>query len=85
MTMSKATSAHITSFVEVDMTNIVNWRNSIKDKFKEREGQNITFTPIIIEAMAKAVKDFPMINVSVDRTNIHIHKNVNIGMAAATS
>ncbi len=83
MTMSKATSAHITSFVEVDMTNIVNWRNSIKDKFKEREGQNITFTPIIIEAMAKAVKDFPMINVSVDGTNIHIHRNVNIGMAAA--
>ena len=55
----------------------------LKDKFKEREGQNITFTPIIIEAMAKAVKDFPMINVSVDGTNIHIHKNVNIGMAAA--
>ena len=83
MTMSKSTSAHITSMVEVDMTNIVNWRNSIKNKFKEREGQNITFTPIIIEAMAKAVKDFPLINVSVDGTNIHIHKNVNIGMAAA--
>ena len=83
MTMSKATSAHITSFVEADMTNIVNWRNSVKEGFKAREGQNITFTPIIIEAMAKAVKDFPMINVSVDGTNIHIHKNVNIGMAAA--
>ena len=83
MTMSKATSAHITSMVECDMTNIVNWRNSIKEDFKKREGQNITFTPIIIEAMAKAVKDFPMINVSVDGTNIHIHKNVNIGMAAA--
>ncbi|MBG38062.1 MAG: diapophytoene dehydrogenase [Flavobacteriales bacterium] len=83
MTMSKATSAHITSFVEADMTNIVNWRNSVKESFKAREGQNITFTPIIIEAMAKAVKDFPMINVSVDGTNIHIHKNVNIGMAAA--
>ena len=83
MTMSKATSAHITSFVEADMTNIVNWRNSIKVDFKKREGQNITFTPIIIEAMVKAVKDFPMINVSVDGTNIHIHKNVNIGMAAA--
>ena len=83
MTMSKQTSAHITSFVEADMTNIVNWRNTIKDKFKEREGHKITFTPIIIEAMAKAVKDFPMINVSVDGTNIHIHKNVNIGMAAA--
>ena len=83
MTMSKSTSAHITSFVEADMTNIVKWRNSVKADFKEREGQNITFTPIIIEAMAKAVKDFPMINVSVDGTNIHIHKNVNIGMAAA--
>ena len=83
MTMSKQTSAHITSFVEADMTNIVNWRNSIKSDFKKREGQNITFTPIIIEAMAKAVKDFPMINVSVDGTNIHIHKNVNIGMATA--
>ena len=83
MTMSKQTSAHITSFVEADMTNIVNWRNSVKADFKKREGQNIIFTPIIIEAMAKAVKDFPMINVSVDGTNIHIHKNVNIGMAAA--
>ena len=83
MTMSKATSAHITSFVEADMTNIVNWRNSVKEEFKQKEGQNITFTPIIIEAMAKAVKDFPMINVSVDGTNIHVHKNVNIGMAAA--
>ena len=83
MTMSKSTSAHITSFVEADMTNIVNWRNSVKEGFKAREGQNITFTPIIIEAMAKAVKDFPMINVSVDGTNIHIHKNVNVGMAAA--
>ena len=83
MTMSKQTSAHITSFVEADMTNIVNWRNKIKAEFKQREGQNITFTPIIIEAMAKAVKDFPMINVSVSGTDIHIHKNVNIGMAAA--
>lgn len=83
MTKSKSTSAHITSFVEADMTNIVNWRNSIKEEFKKKEGQNITFTPIIIEAMAKAVKDFPMINISVDGTNIHIHKNVNIGMAAA--
>ena len=83
MTMSKQTSAHITSFVEADMTNIVKWRNSVKEEFKNREKQNITFTPIIIEAMAKAVKDFPMINVSVDGTNIHVHKNVNIGMATA--
>jgi len=83
MTMSKQTSAHITSFVEADMTNIVNWRNKVKEGFKQREGQNITFTPIIIQAMSQAVKDFPMINVSVEGTNIHIHKNVNIGMAAA--
>ena len=83
MTMSKQTSAHITSFVEADMTNIVKWRNKIKSSFKEKEGQNITFTPIIIEAMAKAIKDFPMINVSVEGTNIHVHKNINIGMAAA--
>ena len=83
MTMSKSTSAHITSFVEADMTNIVKWRNSVKENFKKKEGQNITFTPIIIEAMAKAVKDFPMINVSVNGTEIHIHKNVNVGMAAA--
>jgi len=83
MTMSKSTSAHITSFVEADMTNIVKWRNSVKESFKKKEGQNITFTPIIIEAMAKAVKDFPMINVSVNGTKIHIHKNVNVGMAAA--
>lgn len=83
MTMSKSTSAHITSFVEADMTSIVNWRNSVKTDFMKREGQNITFTPIIIQAMAHAVKDFPMINVSVDGTNIHVHKNINIGMAAA--
>jgi len=83
MTMSKQTSAHITSFVEADMTNIVNWRNKVKTNFKKREGQNITFTPIIIEAMVKAVKDFPMINVSVEGTNIHVHRNINIGMAAA--
>ena len=83
MTMSKQTSAHITSFVEADMTKIVNWRNKAKKSFKEREGENITFTPIIIEAMVKAVKDFPLINVSVEGTNIHIHKNINVGMAAA--
>jgi 2-oxoglutarate dehydrogenase E2 component (dihydrolipoamide succinyltransferase) len=83
MTMSKQTSAHITSFVEADMTKIVNWRNKAKKEFKEREGENITFTPIIIEAMVKAVKDFPLINVSVEGTNIHIHKNINVGMAAA--
>lgn len=83
MVMSKQTSPHVTSFVEADVTNLVNWRNGVKTIFKEREGQNITFTPIFIEAVAKAIKDFPMINVSVDGTKIVIHKNINIGMAAA--
>ena len=83
MTMSKSISAHVTSFNEVDMTNIVNWRNNIKEKFKTREKQNITFTPIIIEAIIKAILEFPMINISVDGTNIIKHKDVNIGMATA--
>ena len=83
MVMSKQTSPHVTSFVEADVTTLVNWRNRIKSDFKKREGQNITFTPIFIEAVAKAIKDFPMINVSLDGTNIVIHKDINIGMAAA--
>ena len=83
MVMSKQTSPHVTSFVEADVTSLVKWRNSVKEEFKKREGQNITFTPIFIEAVAKAIKDFPMINVSVDGTNIIVHKDVNIGMAAA--
>ena len=83
MVMSKQTSPHVTSFVEADVTTLVNWRNRIKGDFKKREGQNITFTPIFIEAVAKAIKDFPMINVSVDGTNIVIHKDINIGIAAA--
>ena len=83
MVVSKQTSPHVTSFVEADVTTLVNWRNRIKSDFKKREGQNITFTPIFIEAVAKAIKDFPMINVSVDGTNIVIHKDINIGMAAA--
>ena len=83
MVMSKQTSPHVTSFVEADVTPIVNWRNKIKGDFKKREGQNITFTPIFIEAVAKAIKDFPLINVSVDGTNIVVHKDINIGIAAA--
>ena len=85
MTMSKSTSAHVTSFNEVDMTNIVNWRNSIKNNFKIREKQNITFTPIIIEAIIKALTEFPMINISVEGNKIIKHKNINIGMATALS
>ncbi len=85
MVMSKSTSAHVTSFNEVDMTNIVNWRNNIKEKFKLRENQNITFTPIIIEAIIKSILEFPMINISVEGTKIIKHKDINIGMATALS
>ena len=84
MVMSKRVSPHVTSFVEADVTNLVNWRNKVKDSFKKREGENITFTPIFIQAIAKAIKDFPMINVSVDGDNRIIKKkNVNVGMAVA--
>jgi len=83
MVMSKRTSPHVTSYVEADVTNIVMWRNKLKDKFEKRENEKITFTPIFIEAIARAIKDFPMINISVDGTNIIVKKNINIGMAAA--
>jgi 2-oxoglutarate dehydrogenase E2 component (dihydrolipoamide succinyltransferase) len=83
MVMSKRTSPHVTSYVEVDMTPIVEWRNRIKDKFEKREGQKITFTPIFVEALAKAIKDMPGINVSVDGYNVIYKKDINIGMAAA--
>jgi len=83
MVMSKQTSPHVTSYVEVDVTNIVNWRNKVKGAFQEQHGQKITFTPIFIEAVAKAIRDFPMINVSVDGTKIIRKKDINIGMAAA--
>ncbi|UPT67185.1 MAG: 2-oxo acid dehydrogenase subunit E2 [Sphingobacteriales bacterium JAD_PAG50586_3] len=83
MVMSKHVSPHVTSFVEADVTNIVLWRDRIKKDFEKREGEKITFTPIFIEAVCKAIKDFPMINISVDGTNIIIRKNINIGMATA--
>jgi len=83
MVMSKHTSPHVTSFVEVDVTNLVQWRDKIKNSFEKREGEKITFTPVFIEAVAKAIKDYPMINVSVDGTKIIVKKNINIGMAAA--
>jgi 2-oxoglutarate dehydrogenase E2 component (dihydrolipoamide succinyltransferase) len=83
MVMSKRVSPHVTSFVEADVTNLVNWRNRVKDTFKKREGENITFTPIFIQAIAKAIKDFPMINVSIDGDKIIKKKNVNVGMAVA--
>ncbi|MDB9883162.1 2-oxo acid dehydrogenase subunit E2 [Bacteroidia bacterium] len=83
MVMSKHTSPHVTSFVEADVTNLVNWRNKIKGDFKQREGENFTFTPVFIEAIVKAIKDFPLINISVSGDNIIKRKNINIGMAAA--
>lgn len=83
MVMSKHVSPHVTSFVEADVTNLVMWRDRVKKNFEKREGEKITFTPIFIEAVCKAIKDFPMINISVDGTNIIVRKNINIGMAAA--
>lgn len=83
MVNSKHTSPHVTSFVEVDMTNIVNWRNRVKADFQKRYNQKITFTPIMMEAILKAIKDFPMINVSVEGTNIIVKKDINLGMATA--
>jgi 2-oxoglutarate dehydrogenase E2 component (dihydrolipoamide succinyltransferase) len=83
MVMSTHVSPHVTSYVEADVTNIVNWRNKVKDVYKKREGQNLTFTPIFIEAIVKAIKDFPMINVSVSGSTIIKRKDINIGMATA--
>ncbi len=85
MVMSKHVSPHVTSFVEADVTNMVMWRDKIKKDFEKREGEKMTFTPLFIECVAKAIKDFPMINVSVDQTGTKIikRKNINVGMAAA--
>ncbi len=83
MVMSKHTSPHVTSFIEADVTNIVNWRNKIKGTFQKEYGEKITFTPIFMEAVAKAIRDFPMINVSVKDNQIIVKKNINIGMATA--
>jgi 2-oxoglutarate dehydrogenase E2 component (dihydrolipoamide succinyltransferase) len=83
MVYSKHTSPHVTSFVEADVTELVNWREKIKNSFEKREGEKITFTPIFIEAVVKAIKDFPMINVSVNGTQIIKKKDINISMATA--
>lgn len=83
MVQSVQTSAHVQSFIEVDVTNIVNWRNKVKNVFEKREGEKLTFTPIFMEAVAKALKDFPMMNISVDGDFIVKRKNINLGMAAA--
>jgi len=83
MVMSASTAPHVTSFVEADVTNLVLWRERVKVSFEKREGEKITFTPIFIEAVTKAIKDFPMINVSVNGTQIIKKRDINIGMAAA--
>lgn len=83
MVMSKHTSPHVTSFVEADVTNLVLWRERIKSSFEKREGQKITFTPIFIEAVVRAIKDLPMINVQVNGTQIIKKKDINISMATA--
>ncbi|GAB5418953.1 MAG: dihydrolipoamide acetyltransferase family protein [Crocinitomicaceae bacterium] len=83
MVMSTHVSPHVTSYVEADVTNIFNWRKKVKKGFMEREGENITFTPIFMEAVVKAIKDFPMINVSVSGNQIVKRKHINVGMATA--
>jgi 2-oxoglutarate dehydrogenase E2 component (dihydrolipoamide succinyltransferase) len=83
MVASVQTSAHVQSFIEVDVTNIVKWRDKVKAAFEKREGEKLTFTPIMMEAVAKALKDFPGMNISVDGEFIIKRKNINLGMAAA--
>ncbi len=83
MVASKRISAHVTSFVEADVTNIVLWRERVKDEFQKKTGQKITYTPIFIEALAKTIQDFPMVNTSIDGEKIIKRKNINIGMATA--
>ena len=83
MVESVQTSAHVQSFIEVDVTNIWNWRSKNKVSFEKREGEKLTFTPIFMEAVAKAIKDFPMINIALDGDKIIKRKNINLGMAAA--
>jgi 2-oxoglutarate dehydrogenase E2 component (dihydrolipoamide succinyltransferase) len=83
MVESKRIAPHVTSFVEADVTNIVYWRNRVKQEFMEKENTALTFTPIFIEAVVKALKDYPMVNVSVDGDKIIVKKDINIGMAVA--
>ena len=83
MVYSKQTSPHVTSYIEVDVTNLVDWRNANKNKFLEKHNEKLTFTPIFVQAVAKAIEDFPLINVSVDEKKIYVHKDINVGMATA--
>ena len=83
MVYSKQTSPHVTSYIEVDVTNLVNWRNENKENFQEKYNEKLTFTPVFVQAVAKAIVDFPMINVSVEDKNIIVHNDIHIGMATA--
>lgn len=83
MVQSVQTSPHVQSFIEIDVTNIVNWRNKVKDAFQKREGERLTFTPIFMQAIASTIKKYPMINISLDGENIIKKKAINLGMAAA--
>ncbi len=83
MVNSIQTSAHVQSFIEVDVTPIFQWRQKVKDQFQQREGEKLTFTPIFMEAVVKAIKDFPLVNISLDGDKIIKHKHINLGMAAA--
>jgi len=83
MVDSVQTSAHVQSFIEADVTKIWNWRNKVKNDFQNREGEKLTFTPIFMEAVAKALRDFPMLNISLQNDTIVKKKNINLGMAAA--
>ena len=83
MVKSVLTSPHVTSFVEADLTNLVQWRNSVKKAFADKYHEKLTYTPLIIESVAKALKDYPLINVSVDQDKILVKKDINVGMATA--
>ena len=83
MVHSKHTAPHVTSFVEADVTNMVNWRNKVKKEYQNRYNENITFTPLFIEAVVRAIKDYPLVNISVEGYNLIVKKDINIGMAAA--
>jgi 2-oxoglutarate dehydrogenase E2 component (dihydrolipoamide succinyltransferase) len=83
MVDSKRIAPHVTSFVEADVTAMVLWRNKVKEAYQKREGENLTYTPLLIEAVAKAIRDFPMINISVEGDNIIKKRDINIGVAVA--
>lgn len=83
MVFSKHTSPHVTAYVEADLTEMVKWRNANKNPFQEKYGERLTFTPLFVEAVAKAIKDFPMINSSLDGKNVIVKDEINIGMATA--